>query len=74
MTTTEQPTAELLDRGYRVLLQELGPSGFARFMQHFRPGRGDYTAERQTWLPQSVEEIFTQLSGLPKPTDSQEIE
>ena len=62
MTTTEQPTAELLDRGYRVLLQELGPSGFARFMQHFRPGRGDSTAERQTWLPQSVEDIFNQLN------------
>ncbi len=66
MTTAELPTAELLDRGYRVLLQELGPSGFARFMQHFRLGRGDYTAERQTWLPQSVEEIFSQMNDLSK--------
>ena len=73
MTTTELPTAELLDHGYRVLLQELGPSGFARFMQHFRAGRGDYTAERQTWLPQSVEEIFNHLDG-PSKTASKETE
>ncbi len=69
MTTTELPTAELLDRGYRVLLHELGPSGFVRFMQHFRAGRGDYTAERQAWLPQSVEEVFGQHTN-PTKTDS----
>ena len=58
MTTLEVPTAELLERGYRVLLQELGPAGFIRFVQHFRSGTGDYTAERHTWLTQSVDEIF----------------
>ena len=58
MTTLEVPTAELLERGYRVLLQELGPADFIRFVQHFRPSSGDYTAERRTWLPQSVDEIF----------------
>lgn len=58
MTALEIPTAELLERGYRVLLQELGPADFIRFVQHFRPSSGDYTAERRTWLPQSVDEIF----------------
>ena len=57
MTTLEVPTAELLERGYRALLQELGPAGFIRFVQHFRPGTGDYTAERHTWLPHSVDEV-----------------
>ncbi len=57
MTTLEVPTAELLERGYRALLQELGPAGFIRFVQHFRPGTGDYTAERHTWLPHTVDEV-----------------
>ena len=63
MTTLEVPTAELLERGYRVLLQELGPAGFIRFIQHFRPGTGDYTAERHTWLPQTVDEIFNLMEA-----------
>lgn len=66
MTTLDMPTAELLDRGYRVLLQELGPAGFIRFVQHFRPGIGDYTAERQAWLPDSVDEIFRMLESRKK--------
>lgn len=63
MTTLDMPTAELLDRGYRALLQELGPAGFIRFVQHFRSGTGDYTAERHAWLPDSVDSIFQLLES-----------
>ena len=63
MTTLDMPTAELLDRGYHALLQELGPAGFIRFVQHFRPGTGDYTAERHAWLPDSVDDTFRLLES-----------
>ena len=66
MTTLEVPTAELLERGYQALLQELGPAGFIRFVQHFRPGTGDYTAERQTWLPQTVDEVAQLMTARSK--------
>jgi hypothetical protein len=65
MTMLDMPTAELLDRGYRALLQELGPAGFIRFVQHFRPGVGDYTAERHTWLPPSVDDVRRLLATRP---------
>lgn len=66
MTTLQVPTAELLERGYRALLKELGPAGFIRFVQHLRPGTGDYTAERHTWLTDSVDDIFRLMADRSK--------
>ncbi|MDZ4686629.1 MAG: hypothetical protein SH850_16280 [Planctomycetaceae bacterium] len=63
MTTLETPTAEILERGYRALLRELGPAGFIQFVQHFEKGTGDYTADRHRWLTQSVDEIFNMLES-----------
>ena len=37
--------------GLEALARELGPVGLVRFLQQFEPGRGDYTADRQQWLP-----------------------
>ena len=34
-------------RGSAVLLAELGPVGFVRYLQQFTAGRGDYTLEHQ---------------------------
>lgn len=47
--TLEQIRAD----GLRALARELGPVGMVRFLQQFEEGSGDYTAERERWLPQS---------------------
>ena len=63
MSTAETPLEEILDRGYRALLRELGAAGFIQFIQHFRNGTGDYTAERHQWLTESVDEIFDAMES-----------
>ena len=63
MTTVETPSAEIVERGYRALLRELGPAGFIQFLQHFEKGSGDYTADRHRWLTQNVDEIFDALES-----------
>jgi hypothetical protein len=50
MNTAELTLDEIRSRGYAALLRELGPAGYVRFIQQFRTGRGDYTAERHQWL------------------------
>jgi hypothetical protein len=37
-------------RGLAALRRELGRAGLARFLQHFSPGTGNYTRERETLL------------------------
>lgn len=41
---------EVLDRGYKALVDALGVIDAIRFIQHFSPGYGDYTKERHEWL------------------------
>lgn len=41
---------ELRQAGIEALVKALGPVGMARFLQQFDPGRGDYTAERESIL------------------------
>ena len=36
--------------GLKVISDQLGPVGMARFMRIRKPGRFDYTAERHKWL------------------------
>ena len=43
---------EIRRRGVEALLRELGPVGMVRFLQQFDPGEGDYTRDRDRWLPQ----------------------
>lgn len=43
---------EVLDRGYKALVDALGVIDAIRFIQHFSPGYGDYTQERHEWLDQ----------------------
>ena len=58
MTTLAPTAAELVDRGYRALLRELGPASFIQFIQHFETGSGDYAIDRHRWLTESVDDIF----------------
>ncbi len=41
--------------GLDALQRELGVAGMARFLQQFEMGRGDYTAERWSWLAGDAE-------------------
>ena len=54
-------TQEVVEAGYRVLSEALGPVGFARFMQHVSPGQGDYTKEKYEKPPLSFSEIKAAL-------------
>lgn len=50
---------EIQKAGLSVLIQELGPVGFIRFIQHYELGEGDYTAERHKWLDRlTVDEVL----------------
>ena len=53
---------EVLDRGYKALVEALGVVDAVRFIQHFSPGYGDYTQERHQWLDKlSLEDVFAEM-------------
>ncbi|MBE9140132.1 hypothetical protein IQ254_23530 [Nodosilinea sp. LEGE 07088] len=59
MTTTQR---EMIQKGYQALVDALGSVDAIRFIQHFSPGKGDYTQDRHQWLDQITEEdFFTQI-------------
>jgi len=43
---------EIIEQGYQALVDSLGVVDAIRFIQHFSPGKGNYTKERQKWLEQ----------------------
>ena len=47
MSAHIQPIAELTHRANHALIQELGVVDAMRFLNQFRAGSGDYTAERE---------------------------
>jgi hypothetical protein len=62
MTTTYLTLSEIRTIGFEALLRELGPAGTIRFLQQYETGRGDYTRDRQKWLPKkTVREIGRQI-------------
>ncbi len=38
---------QILEIGFKALVDKLGPVGMGRFIHQFRVGTGDYTEERQ---------------------------
>lgn len=53
---------EVVDRGYKALVEALGVVDAIRFIRHFSPGSGDYTKERHQWLDKlSADDIFTEM-------------
>ena len=57
---------EIVRQGYQVLIESLGVVDALRFIQHFSPGQGDYTHDRQAWLDQtSIEDILTAIQQQP---------
>ncbi|MBK9940650.1 MAG: hypothetical protein IPP13_03395 [Kouleothrix sp.] len=52
MTTAYMSPIELTQTAIRILVKELGIVNTARFIDQFTGGYGDYTAERDTLLPE----------------------
>ena len=43
-------TAELNQKAKAILIRELGPVDYARFIQQYEVGFGNYTEDRHQWL------------------------
>jgi hypothetical protein len=65
---TTEMTDEQFDRhAMRILAQQLGPGGFARYLRLNRSGHGDYTRDRHKWLSGiTIEDIAREL-GIDQP-------
>lgn len=57
---------EIYDEGLNALLKTLGPVDLIRFIQMFDHGRGDYTKERNQWLSNNLDEIYTEIQEMQK--------
>lgn len=59
MTRTQQ---EIVRQGYKALVDSLGVTDAIRFIQHFSPGKGDYTKERHQWLDKiPLEDVIAEM-------------
>ena len=53
---------QILEIGFKALVDKLGPVGMVRFIHQFQDGEGDYTQERQQWVGRSdVETLAKQI-------------
>jgi len=53
--------SEIRKEGIEALSKALGPIDIARFISNFDHGSGDYTTERQQWLPTDREMVLQSL-------------
>lgn len=67
-------TAKLNQKAKAILIRELGPVDYARFIQQYEEGTGDYTRDRHQWLgngtARTIHEQAAQLTAtgeLPRP-------
>jgi hypothetical protein len=61
---TEMTLNEIKLAGIDALARELGPYGLIRFLKQFESGRGDYTKERERWLPKDMETAIAGIKDL----------
>ena len=60
-----QPLSELTHRARNALIQELGVIDAMRFLNQFRAGSGDFTADRETlFKDESVKTIVADIKAL----------
>ena len=53
---------QIISQGYQALVNSLGVVDAIRFVQHFNPGEGNYTAERHQWLERkSINDLLFDL-------------
>ncbi len=58
---------EIIEQGYKALVDSLGVVDAIRFIQHFSPGEGNYTEERHKWLQQkSLDDLLGDIEQLSK--------
>jgi hypothetical protein len=59
------PLPVLREKGFAVLMRELGPANALRFLHLYQTGTGNYTTEREQWLGSlTLEEIDTEIKHL----------
>lgn len=64
MSVPIQPMSELTNRAKHALIQDLGVVDAMRFLNQFRAGSGDYTAEReQLFKGESVKSIAADIKN-----------
>lgn len=49
--------------GMQILVESLGPVGFARFIQQFENGYGDYTKEKYLHTESTMDELDHDLQS-----------
>ena len=65
MTVPTQPLSEITREAIAVLVRELGVARTLRFLGQYSTGKGDYTAERHSFLTDPpLEELFDQARRL----------
>jgi hypothetical protein len=58
---------EIIEQGYKALVDSLGVVDAIRFIQHFSPGEGNYTEERHQWLQQkSLDDVLGDIGQVDK--------
>lgn len=64
MNEVPEPAEAVIERGMKVLMDELGLVDTIRFLQAVGMTRGDYTAERHEWLEdgRSLDDIIADLT------------
>ena len=59
------PLPVLREKGFAILVRDLGPANALRFLHLYHPGTGNYTTEREQWLGSlTLEEIDAEIKRL----------
>lgn len=73
-------TAELNQKAKAILIRELGPVDYARFIQQYQEGTGDFTRDRHLLLGEesarTLHEKAARLAvngGLPRPASAKQL-
>lgn len=65
MQTRNLTDAEVLELGYQVLVEKLGPAGFVRFVRLHEPPKGNYAEIRdKIFEGMTMEEIYAEAARL----------
>lgn len=61
MNVNVNSAVDIRNVGMQALVAALGPVGYARFLQQFSNGSGDYTKEKYLMPEPSMEELVAEL-------------
>lgn len=66
MKVTQMTLDEIKKNGIDALARKLGPYGMVRFLQQYEAGKGNYSLERDQWLPGNMKTIIEGINKLQK--------